>query len=59
LAPTLPEIRERICDGLAYLGISLDLRLTGGSQDRLGSGAAVSVQACSRMRMMIARHVCA
>ena len=54
-----PEIRAKICDGLAYLGINLEA-----NANRAGAGvfsvpgAAVSVQAVvSDEELMIARHV--
>lgn len=54
-----PEIRARICDGLAYLGITLDPKTNlAGAKTISPSGAAVTVQAVhSDEEVMIARHV--
>ncbi|MBZ0209736.1 MAG: acetate/propionate family kinase [Hyphomicrobium sp.] len=54
-----PEIRARICDGLAYLGITLDRKTNlAGDMTISPSGAAVTVQAVhSDEEVMIARHV--
>jgi len=54
-----PEIRERICEGLAYLGITLDPKANrAGAKTVSARGAAVTVQALhSDEEHMIARHV--
>lgn len=54
-----PEIRARICDGLAYLGITLDPKANlAGAKTVSAPGAAVTVQAVhSDEEVMIARHV--
>ena len=54
-----PEIRERICEGLAYLGIKLDPKANrAGAKTVSARGAAVTVQALhSDEEHMIARHV--
>jgi acetate kinase len=53
------EIRARICDGLAYLGITLDLKANlAGAKTVSAPEAAVSVQAVlSDEELMIAHHV--
>jgi hypothetical protein len=53
------EIRARICDGLAYLGITLEPKINlAGVKTISPSGAAVTVQAVhSDEEVMIARHV--
>jgi acetate kinase len=53
------EIRARICDGLAYLGITLDPKTNlAGVKTISPSGPAVTVQAVhSDEEVMIARHV--
>lgn len=54
-----PDIREQICDGLGYLGITLDtIANRAGAQTISASGAGVSVQTVvSNEELMIARHV--
>jgi len=54
-----PEIREGICEGLGYLGITLDRKFNGaGAKTVSAPGGAVSVQALlSDEELMIARHV--
>ena len=54
-----PEIRERICEGLAYLGIGLDAKRNLAEAKTVSApNSAVSVQAVlSDEELMIARHV--
>jgi acetate kinase len=54
-----PDIREQICDGLAYLGITLDsIANRAGAGTISASGADVVVQTvASNEESMIARHV--
>jgi acetate kinase len=54
-----PEIRSRICEGLSYLGITLDSKANGARAKTISApGAALTVQALlSDEEYMIARHV--
>lgn len=54
-----PEIRARICDGLAYLGIAIDERCNAAGEARIsGDDSPVVVEAVpTDEELMIARHV--
>jgi len=53
-----PEVRRRICDGMEYLGISLDEKMNTANEAIIsGEGAAVTVRVMKTdEELMIARH---